>query len=117
MVVAHKFKTLSRGMEVAEILCPTSEVDLFALHYIYMSRVQQSLNEFQRQWNFHNLRSMGYTSQLALWSEGVMSNPILLDEVCDWSHLGIDLHWHSGVKGSCRIQYCWMKCVIGHIWA
>ena len=29
------------------------------------------------------------------------SNPVLLDEVCDSSHLGSDLHWHSGVKGSC----------------
>ena len=58
-VVAHKFKTLFRGMEVAEILCPTSKVDLLALHYIYMSRMQQSLDEFQRQCNFHSLRPMG----------------------------------------------------------
>ena len=47
-VVAYKFKTLFRDMELAEILCPTSEVDLFILHYIYMSRVQQSLHKFQR---------------------------------------------------------------------
>ena len=58
-VVAHQFKTLFRDMELAEILCPTSEVDLFTLHYIFMSRVQRSLNEFQRQWNFHSLSSMG----------------------------------------------------------
>ena len=35
-VVVHTFKTLLRDMELKEILCPTSEVDLFALHYIYM---------------------------------------------------------------------------------
>ena len=89
-VVAHNFKTLFRDMELADILCPTSELDLFALHYIYMSRVQQSLDEFQRQWNFHSLSSMGHISPLALWSEGVMSNPMLLDEVCDSAHLGIE---------------------------
>ena len=77
-------------MELAEIPCPTSEVDLSALHYIDMSRVQQSLDEFQRQWNFHSLSSVGHRSPLALWSNGVMSNPILLDEVCDFAHLGID---------------------------
>ena len=43
-VAAHKFKTLFRGTGLAEIWCPPSEVDLFALHYIYMSRVQRSLN-------------------------------------------------------------------------
>ena len=80
-VVAHKFKMLFRGMELEEILCPTREIDLLALHYIFMSRVQQSLNEFQRQWNFYSLRSMGYRSPLTLWIEGVMSNPTLLEEV------------------------------------
>ena len=58
-VVAHKFTTLFRDMELAEILCPTSEVDLFALHYIYMSRVQRSLTEFPLQSNFHSPSSMG----------------------------------------------------------
>ena len=37
-----------------------------------------------------SLSSMGYRSPLALWSEGVMSNQVLLDEVCDSAHLGID---------------------------
>ena len=114
-VVAHKFKTLSRGKELAEILCPTSKVDMFALHYIYMSRVQRSLNEFQHQPNFHSPSSMGYISPPALWSEGVMSNPVLLDEMCDSSHLGTYLRWHPGVKGWCLFQYCWIKCVIRHI--
>ena len=54
MVAAHQWKTLFRGMELAEILCPTSEVDLFTLHYIYRSRIQKSLDEFQRQWNFQS---------------------------------------------------------------
>ena len=58
-VVAHKCKMLYRVMELAKILCPTSKVDLLALHYIYMSRVQRSLDEFQLQWNFHSLRLMG----------------------------------------------------------
>ena len=91
MVVANKFKTLFRYMEPEELLYHTSDLYLFALHCIDMSRVQQSLDEFQRQWNFHSLSSMGHRSPLALWSEGVMSNPILLDEVCESAHLGIDL--------------------------
>ena len=69
-VVAHKYKTLFRVMELAEILCPTSEVDLFALHYIYMSRVKQSLDEFHRQWNFHTLRSE-LDGRYPGWNSGV----------------------------------------------
>ena len=89
-VVSHQFKTLFRDMELAEILCPTSELDLFALHYNLHVESAALLNEFQRQWNFHSLSSMGHRSPLALWSEGVMSNPVLLEEVCDSAHLGID---------------------------
>ena len=80
----------NRVVTPVQNVCPTSEVDLFILHYIYMSILQRSLDEFQRQWNFHSLSSMGLRSLRALWHEGVMSNPTLLDEVCDSAHLGID---------------------------
>ena len=54
-VVVHKFKTLFREMEDSGILSPINEVDLYALHVIFTAKVQQSLDEFQRQWNFHGL--------------------------------------------------------------
>ena len=60
-------------------------VNVDVANYMIASRSTDS------QWNFHSLSSMGHRSPLALWSEGVMSNSILLDEVCDSAHLGIDL--------------------------
>ncbi|KAI0243332.1 hypothetical protein LSAT2_014474 [Lamellibrachia satsuma] len=89
-VVVHKFKTLFREMEDSGILSPINEVDLYALHVIFTAKVQQSLDEFQRQWNFHGLSSMGHRSPLALWTEGVITNPALLEEVLDPLDLGIN---------------------------
>ena len=91
-------------MELAEILCPTSKVDLFALHYIYMSRVQQSLDEFQRQWNFHSPSSMGYIYPLAPWSEGVTSDPVLLENMCDSLHLDKSLWGESRRVGAHKFK-------------
>lgn len=89
-VVVHKFKTLFREMEDSGILSPINEVDLYALHVIFTAKVQQSLDEFQRQWNFHGLSSVGHRSPLALWTEGVITNPALLEEVLDPLDLGIN---------------------------
>ena len=49
----------------------------------------QSLYAFQHQWNFQSELDGVYIPS-ALWSEGVTSNPVLLDEVCDSSHLGTE---------------------------
>ena len=38
-----------------------SDLDLYALHYIYIPRVNQQLRHFQNAWNYHRLRTTGLT--------------------------------------------------------
>ena len=60
-------------MEMNGILDSTSELDIFALHYIYTTRIERSIMEFVQQWNFYGLRTMGGRSPLAICNEGIIN--------------------------------------------
>ena len=40
-------------MEASGILQPDNDVDLFALHCVFLPRISKSLGEFTRAWNMH----------------------------------------------------------------
>lgn len=44
-------------MESQGTLDPVNERDLYALHYIYLPRINQSLRAFQEGWNHHGIRT------------------------------------------------------------
>jgi hypothetical protein len=76
-------------MEESGILCSDDDFDIFALHYVYMPRIQHALNEFRGQWNFHGLSSMGHVSPLQLWAQGLITNS-MTSQPRDTFDLGID---------------------------
>ncbi|CAH3159377.1 unnamed protein product [Porites lobata] len=49
-----------------------SEFDLFALHYIYLPKINASLEQFVEQWHFHEIRTAGYQCPRALWHAGIL---------------------------------------------
>jgi len=66
-----------------------SECNLFALHYIYLPRINASLEQFVEQWNFHGICTAGCQSPMALWHAGIMhsmDNGVL----CEPESYGID---------------------------
>ena len=58
-VVVRQFKNLFFYLEQYGLLDPLNENDLYALHYIYIPRINRALMEFQRQHNHHPLRTEG----------------------------------------------------------
>lgn len=72
--VVKQFKELFISMEEENILNEFDEIDLFALHYIYMPRIQKSLQEFTDQWNCHSLSTMNNVSPLQLWQTSFIEN-------------------------------------------
>lgn len=44
-------------MEAVGVLDPSSDVDIFVLHCIYLPRIKKSLVEFSGAWNHHPLRT------------------------------------------------------------
>ena len=44
-------------MEDIGILDPTSDEDIYVLHYVFLSRINKQLEEFTRAWNLHPVRT------------------------------------------------------------
>ncbi|KAL3882057.1 hypothetical protein ACJMK2_028432 [Sinanodonta woodiana] len=59
-------------MEDLGLLSSLDELDLFVLHFVFLPRIQRSLDEFCNQWNYHGLSSVGHQSHLALWIQGAL---------------------------------------------
>lgn len=73
--VCHHFYTLFYHMEDSSILNPIHDLDLFALHYVFIPRINVSIAQFINAWNHHPLRTERGLSPLQLWQRGIMSAP------------------------------------------
>lgn len=78
-IVNSQFKNLFTFMQNSQILDATSEMDLWALHYVYLERINQCLCEFVSQWNNHNLSTVRGKTPLQLWHSGIIQNRNLHD--------------------------------------
>lgn len=57
--VAKVFSELFTELERGGILDLLNEVDLYCLHYIFLPRINRSLEEFHESWNNHSLSTAG----------------------------------------------------------
>lgn len=64
------FYNLFYMLEDKSLLDPSNEVDLFALHYIYLPRINNALNIFQQSYSHHRLRTERNQSPFQLWIAG-----------------------------------------------
>ena len=96
--IAMYFKNIFYFLESRHLLDPDDEIDIFALHYIYIPRINRAIDQFVLQWNNHPLSTEGGKTPLQKWTEGFynfaesdfatvreMLNPTDVD-----SHYGID---------------------------
>ena len=47
-----------------------NEIHLFAMHFVFLPRINKMMKEFQSTWNNHSLRTENNRSPLQLWTEG-----------------------------------------------
>lgn len=59
-------------MEPQGILQPDDEMHLFALHFVYLPRINAALEEFVAQWNNHSIRTTGSFSPRQLYVNGIL---------------------------------------------
>ena len=71
-VVVRPFSNLFYYMEDHNLLNALDNVQLFALHFVYLPRINQSLSEFRLQYNHHPLRTARNQSPLQIYHEGVL---------------------------------------------
>ena len=70
-------------LEQHQLLNVLNEVHLFALHFVYLPRINQSLRSFQEGWNHHGIRTASHLSPQQLFLQGSLqlrlSNLIAVD--------------------------------------
>ena len=70
-VVGFTFYKLFHGLEALNLLDPLNSQHLFALHYVYLPRINSTLESFRNGWNQHCLSSEKSKSPLQLFVEGI----------------------------------------------
>lgn len=58
--------------EQSGLLDPVNELHLFALHYVYVPRINKSLKAFMDGWNMHGLRTENNLSPMQLYTAGLL---------------------------------------------
>ena len=65
------FYFLLYSMEAERILDPDNEIDLYALHFVFVPILQQQLDLFRLGWCKHRLRTEGNRTPHQLWIAGL----------------------------------------------
>lgn len=66
------FYRLFYYMEYHDSLDPIDEVHLFSLHYVYLPRINRSLQQFKEAWNCHGLRTERGSTPNQLFTLGAL---------------------------------------------
>ena len=73
------YYSLFYHMEEINILDVDFDIHLFCLHYVYLPRINSSLNLFREAWNNHPLSSSSHLSPSQLWMSGVHPDEVNTD--------------------------------------
>jgi hypothetical protein len=68
----QSFYYLFYKLEALGLLNPLDESHLFALHYVFLPRINQCLNEFCTSWNNHPIRTSHASSPIQLYTTGMV---------------------------------------------
>ena len=72
--VINVYSGMFHKMEADNILDPSNEVHIWLLHYIFLPRINRSLELFRNQWNSHGLRTESNMSPMQLFVKGAIQN-------------------------------------------
>ena len=74
-------------LEKMLLLDALNEEHLFALHFVYLPRINEALLEFKQQWNHHGMRTTGHHTPLALWQTNMIDTT---DSLLNFEEYGVD---------------------------
>ena len=93
------FSKMFGELEDVGMLDPLNEVHIFALHYVFLARINSCLREFAAQWQNHPLSTESNMSPLQLFTAGVLENIYSvysgIDGILNANNIndyGVDLH-------------------------
>ena len=66
------FYRLFYYLEQHDMLDPINDVHIFALHYVFLPRINRALKEFMSYWNHHGIRTQSGMSPHQLFTTGML---------------------------------------------
>ena len=72
--VISVFSSLFHHLEVQGIHDPCSDLDIFTLHYVFMPRIQRSLDRLAERFSYHLLSTEGNRTPRQLWASRCLHN-------------------------------------------
>ena len=66
------FSDLFYHMEDMQLLNPDNECHLFALHYVFIPRINRHLREWKQAWIMHPMSSVHNQTPYQLWTSGIL---------------------------------------------
>lgn len=103
------YHTLFLSLEDEGLLDPGSDMDLFCLHYVFLPRINHSLNVFRESYNHHPIRTAGNRTPYQLWIGGMTERSgddaavQGLDENVIPDDYGIDWGSPNGTEENCVV--------------
>lgn len=89
--ISNVFAGIFLHLEDQGVLDPTNDADLFSLHYVYLPRINRSLETFVSAWNHHGLSTEESASPMQLYTVGLMTtNDATVEDDIDPDTFGID---------------------------
>ena len=76
-VMSVLYKEVFKFLEENTLLDSLNEAHLFCLHFVYLPRINASLEEFRNQWNYHGIRTCNHQTPLEMWQSNMIT---VLDE-------------------------------------
>ena len=73
-IVVRQYRNIFHYMESEQLLDPLSNTHLYCLHYVYIPRINRTLQEFVEQSNHHPLRTTHNYTPYQLFYSGVIMN-------------------------------------------
>lgn len=78
--VTGNYYKLFYALEGEGVLDHTNELDLFALHFVYLPRIRQALLVFKNGWNCHKLRTTGKSPQ-QMYASSMIRQMVSADDI------------------------------------
>lgn len=88
--VLSTYAVIFHSLEDEGVLDIDNEVDLFCLHYVYLPRIQESLQKFKQGWNHHALSTECGWSPMQLFTAYSIGNPLFDEAHVDEQSYGVD---------------------------
>lgn len=95
-LVSSSYAAVFMELESDGALDVDNDTDIFALHYVFLPRINASLQAFQSSWNNHSLSTENNMSPLQLYT-AYSQGSYLFDEIIDPLTYGIDPSYSTDV--------------------